>query len=466
MAMDSNLSCLVLPTPSSDTNYIAYINLSDYESVLEVNCVGSWSLGTCYLANVLGLVSTALWFTVLLPQVLKNFWRRSVDGLSFLWGLANFTASLVNIFFIFNLSLPYYVRVEGVYQPLLEITILLQFLLFFKEPFHRKLLILALCLVLWGIIVELQLNIDGVYVHLEWVSICLWSIETYPQVILNLNRRSTSGQSTISVLITIFGKTTDFLSTYGLSLPIQYVIMAYFSSTAGLINGFQLFWYGRKMWLKDGCFTCQRPKPCCVQSKTVSLTPAFVSRREQEGSMLLSEDNVCSDEEEVNSVESRGHSLPHRGGNSPKPHHVDKVLNRIEEEESVRPLNGLQSGDGGMDLEGGLSTDIGSDPDEDPVKDTAAEQDRFHKLMSNCRKVLINAACVLGMLYCSAGVCFFAVAFWWKTQSLWAITGPVACIIILVLAYVYRFVNEKGHLGKLSCYQIVSLKFKELWQYL
>jgi hypothetical protein len=240
MAMDSNLSCLVLPTPSSDTNYIAYINLSDYESVLEVNCVGSWSLGTCYLANVLGLVSTALWFTVLLPQVLKNFWRRSVDGLSFLWGLANFTASLVNIFFIFNLSLPYYVRVEGVYQPLLEITILLQFLLFFKEPFHRKLLILALCLVLWGIIVELQLNIDGVYVHLEWVSICLWSIETYPQVILNLNRRSTSGQSTISVLITIFGKTTDFLSTYGLSLPIQYVIMAYFSSTAGLINGFQV----------------------------------------------------------------------------------------------------------------------------------------------------------------------------------------------------------------------------------
>ena len=68
----------------------------------------------------------------------------------------------------------------------------------------------------------------------------LWSVETYPQVILNLNRRSTDGQSTISVLITICGKTFDFISTYGLDLPIQYVIMAYFSSTAGLINGFQV----------------------------------------------------------------------------------------------------------------------------------------------------------------------------------------------------------------------------------
>ena len=60
------------------------------------------------------------------------------------------------------------------------------------------------------------------------------------QVILNIKLQSTSGQSTISVIITVVGKTMDFLVTYGLEMPLEYVIMCYFSSSTAFINGFQV----------------------------------------------------------------------------------------------------------------------------------------------------------------------------------------------------------------------------------
>ena len=55
--------------------------------------------------------------------------------------------------------------------------------------------------------------------------------------------RSTSGQSNRSVLIAIFGKMTDFLATYGLVMPQQYVVMTYFSSSVAYVNGIQVAWY-------------------------------------------------------------------------------------------------------------------------------------------------------------------------------------------------------------------------------
>lgn len=54
---------------------------------------------------------------------------------------------------------------------------------------------------------------------------------------------STSGQSTGSVIIAMVGKTTDFISTNGLVMPLQYVIMAYFSSSVAYVNGLQVAWY-------------------------------------------------------------------------------------------------------------------------------------------------------------------------------------------------------------------------------
>lgn len=55
------------------------------------------------------------------------------------------------------------------------------------------------------------------------------------------------GQSTRSVIIASIGKMTDFLSTYGLLMPIQYVVMIYFSSSVNYVNVIQVVWFhGRK----------------------------------------------------------------------------------------------------------------------------------------------------------------------------------------------------------------------------
>ena len=60
------------------------------------------------------------------------------------------------------------------------------------------------------------------------------------EVTLNMRLRTTSGQSTSSVVLGLLGKTTDFLSNYLLLLPVQYVIMTYYSSTLVYINGIQV----------------------------------------------------------------------------------------------------------------------------------------------------------------------------------------------------------------------------------
>ena len=167
--------------------------------------------------------------------MLKNFYRQSVVGLSFLWAVANFTASLVNLFFLrFPLNYPS-MYVSAVYQPVLEFTILLQFLTSHK-PVTTRLLTLLACLLVWGTIVELELNLPKSRGKIQWIAIALWSIETFPQITLNIKRQSTSGQATTSVLIALVGKTTDFLVTYSLLMPLPYVVMCYFSSSSAFIN--------------------------------------------------------------------------------------------------------------------------------------------------------------------------------------------------------------------------------------
>lgn len=150
--------------------------------LLEQNCwqrLPSWE---CYAANIAGLVSTGLWFVVLVPQVLKNWWRRSVEGLSFLWAVANFSASLINIFFAFWVEVPLYVKVSAVYMPILEFTILCQFMLYSTKPFTTRTLALLVCLLIWGTLIELELNFSDERDKLQWVAIVLWSVETFPQV--------------------------------------------------------------------------------------------------------------------------------------------------------------------------------------------------------------------------------------------------------------------------------------------
>ena len=83
-------------------------------------CAAGVPAWACAVAGSAGYASTALWFVVLVPQLARNRRRRSTEGLSLWWALANFTASLVNAFFAFRLELPLYARATAVYMPVLE----------------------------------------------------------------------------------------------------------------------------------------------------------------------------------------------------------------------------------------------------------------------------------------------------------------------------------------------------------
>ncbi len=153
--------------------------------ILTANCWPLWPLWECVGANIAGLCSTVLWFIVLLPQILKNFYRRSVSGLSFLWAVANFTASLVNLFYVYSIELPLYAKISAVYMPVLELIILSQFMILSQKPFTTRLLTLLVCLLGWGAIIELELNLPESKDKIQWIAIALWSIETFPQVRIN-----------------------------------------------------------------------------------------------------------------------------------------------------------------------------------------------------------------------------------------------------------------------------------------
>ena len=155
---------------------------ADDSNILQKNCRPGWPLWTCNFGNICGLTSTTLWFLVLLPQVWKNFRRKSVVGLSVLWATANFSASLINLFFVFLYAkIPTYGQISSVYCPILEFTLLIQFWIYGTQSLKDKVLYATSCLVLWTavILVELFAHVYGI---VEWIAIVLWCIETFPQV--------------------------------------------------------------------------------------------------------------------------------------------------------------------------------------------------------------------------------------------------------------------------------------------
>ena len=172
-------------------NFSVYMNTSSTTmnnsstgdgSLLEKNCRSGWPLWTCIFGNVCGLTSTTLWFLVLLPQVWKNFRRKSVVGLSVLWATANFSASLINIFFVFLFAkIPTYGKISTVYCPILEFTLLVQFWVYGVQPRKEKILYASCCFVVWTAVIMVELFVRA-YGIIEWIAIVLWCIETFPQV--------------------------------------------------------------------------------------------------------------------------------------------------------------------------------------------------------------------------------------------------------------------------------------------
>ncbi|KAF9970896.1 hypothetical protein BGZ73_006263 [Actinomortierella ambigua] len=219
--------------------------------VLQQNCDPNLPVWICVVGNVCGYTSNAIWFLVLLPQLVKNHRRASTVGLSFLWASCNFCASLINNFFIQDIDVPLFTRISGWYMPILEALMLLQFLVYSKVSYRRKMVLSAVSLVVYAIIITLELTHafgPETSSKMVWVSIVLWSVQTYFQVVLNMKRRSVDGQSYISLWLAFVGKTTDVVMQFSLIMPSQYLYMTYYSSSLAYINFAQLLLFTQRRW--------------------------------------------------------------------------------------------------------------------------------------------------------------------------------------------------------------------------
>ncbi|KAF9210519.1 hypothetical protein CPC16_002776 [Podila verticillata] len=218
---------------------------------LKENCDPNLPESLCIFANFCGYISNVIWFLVLLPQLIKNHRRKSTIGLSFIWASFNFCASLINLFFILNINVPLFTRISGWYMPILEAGMLLQFAAYSKVSLTRKVLLTLVSLVVYSTAIALEVTNalgEDTSSKLVWISIVLWSVETYFQVILNMKRRSVDGQSYISLGLAFMGKTTDVIMQFSLLMPTQYVYMTYFSSTMAYVNFIQLILYTKHRW--------------------------------------------------------------------------------------------------------------------------------------------------------------------------------------------------------------------------
>ena len=102
-------------------------------------------------------------------------------------------------------------QVQAVYQPAMELILLVQFFCFW----HDRRECIYLCAVFASAVV-LTVGLESLPVHdiaskLQWIAIFLWSVETIPQVVLNI-RRDTHIYIT-TTLTTCFSNAIQMYST-------------------------------------------------------------------------------------------------------------------------------------------------------------------------------------------------------------------------------------------------------------
>lgn len=213
---------------------------------LEESCVESWDQWICSVGNLSGLCSTVFWSFVLVPQIWHNYARKSTSGLSLRWAFANVAAALINLNFVLRVNVPIYITISAIYMPILEIFILLQFILFSGNVSIRIVsgvifILLSMATLVFAVMWKsISTDISG---SLMWGAVILWSIETFPQLWLNVHRESTAGQAPQAITITFVGKTTDFISMFSLNLPTQFRVMTYFSTCSAYANVVQFLYY-------------------------------------------------------------------------------------------------------------------------------------------------------------------------------------------------------------------------------
>lgn len=231
---------------------------------------GEWatvSKVACTVGNVSGYISSCVWFFVLLPQIYWNFKRQTTEGLSLTWALSNFVASLINCFFAFRADLPLFSRISASYMPILHGLLVLQFLQYHNntakddDDSFRLAMRLKFALAVAVTVTVLAIEFaswgrpwqDSATNKLQWFAVLLWCIELFPQIYINFSSRSTLGQSSLTIICSFIGKSTDFVSAYTLDMPIQTVTLAFWSSSTAYINAVQMLYFS---WvLLSGCPT-------------------------------------------------------------------------------------------------------------------------------------------------------------------------------------------------------------------
>jgi hypothetical protein len=214
---------------------------------LNSSCVEEWEHWICHLGNFSGLASSCFWSICILPQLWFNYSKRSTKGLSLRWGTANVIAALINLNFILRLEeVPLYMSISAIYMPILEMLMLGQFIFYGENQLIRTLasliftllvIIIVTVSLLWS---HLSVKLSGDFM---WIAVILWSIETFPQLWMNLRSSSTAGQSPETITISFLGKTTDFVAMVSLDIPLQYRIMTYFSTSSAYLNIVQFLFY-------------------------------------------------------------------------------------------------------------------------------------------------------------------------------------------------------------------------------
>ncbi|KDO16729.1 hypothetical protein SPRG_17780 [Saprolegnia parasitica CBS 223.65] len=175
----------------------------------------------------------------------------------------NLTAASLNGLAVFYWGLPLFVRAVGVAMPLLECLVLHQLYRFravdrtppgtsllpppldatrhgdvvFTQRMWHSAISLYVVLMTLGVlsychVLPIGLLLDGGI----WLAIAFWSCEGFLQMHVNWAIATCEGQSYFALGLTFFGKLCDFTVQATLTMPGRYLLLAYFSTAAGLLN--------------------------------------------------------------------------------------------------------------------------------------------------------------------------------------------------------------------------------------
>jgi len=217
-----------------------------------------------HVGVIAGWCSTCIYFIVLLPQICQNFKRKNMVGLDIHWALANFTASFCNVFFVFDLDLPLFEKVSGIYVPIMEFIIIFQFWWYIPKTSDEIVSLdktkykLMFAFFLWCIIAIMIFCIDqklveyyqilflqGIleYSTLQWFAVFLWSFETLLQVRLNNELSDCDGQALGSVFLIFIERCMNCVSNFGIAqMPLQHHILVFFGASTSFVNFLQVSW--------------------------------------------------------------------------------------------------------------------------------------------------------------------------------------------------------------------------------